>query len=95
MIPIQESGGGVTFVVKIHPRAKKDAIHGELGDALKVSLTAPPIDDKANHACIDFSAKLLKVARSSVTIASGQSSRRKVIRVAGISAEDVRRRLGL
>jgi len=95
LIPIQESGGGVTFVVKIHPRAKRNAITGELGDALKVSLTAPPIDGKANEACIGFFAKLLKLPRSSVTIASSQSSRRKVIRVAGISAEDVRRRLGL
>ena len=95
MISIHESDGGVSFVVKIHPRAKKSEITGELSDALRVSLTAPPIDGKANKACIDFFAKLLKVVRSSVTIASGQSSRRKVIRVAGISAEDVRRRLGL
>ena len=95
MIPIQESGGGVTFVVKIHPRAKRNAITGELGDALKVSLTAPPIDGKANDACTEFFAKLLKVARSSVTIASGQTVRRKVIRVTGLSVEEVRRRLGM
>jgi uncharacterized protein len=95
LIPIQGSGGGVTFAVKIHPRAKKNAITGELGDALKVSLTAPPIDGAANGACVEFFAKLLKVARSSVTIASGHSSRRKVIRVTGISAEEVRRRLGM
>jgi hypothetical protein len=48
-------------------------------------LTAPPIDGRANHACIEFFAKLLKVPRSSVTIASGQSSRNKVIRVAGLT----------
>jgi uncharacterized protein (TIGR00251 family) len=86
---------GVTFAVKVHPRAKKDAITGELGDVLKVSLTAPPIDGKANQACIEFFAKLLKVPRSSVTIASGQSSHQKVIRVIGLSAEEVRKRVGL
>jgi uncharacterized protein (TIGR00251 family) len=86
---------GVTFAVKVHPRAKKNAITGELGDVLKVSLTAPPIDGKANQACIEFFAKLLKVPRSSVTIASGQSSHQKVIRVIGLSAEEVRKRVGL
>jgi hypothetical protein len=81
--------------VKIHPRAKKDAITGEVGDALKLSLTAPPIDGRANEACIEFFANLLKVPRSSVTIASGQTSRRKAIRVAGLTAEELRKRLGL
>jgi uncharacterized protein (TIGR00251 family) len=94
LIPIQESSGGVTFAIKVHPRAKKNAITGTLGDALKVSLTAPPLDGRANDACIDFFAKLLKVPRSSVTIASGQTNRNKVIRVAGLSAEEVRRRFG-
>jgi uncharacterized protein len=93
MVVIQDSSSGATFAVKIHPRAKKNAITGEVGDALKVSLTAPPVDGKANAACIEFFAKILNVPRSSVTIASGQSSRNKVIRVAGVSAEVVRRRL--
>jgi hypothetical protein len=56
-------------------------------------LTAPPIDGRANHACIEFLAKLLKVPRSSVTIASGQSSRNKVVRVAGLTADEVRQRI--
>jgi uncharacterized protein (TIGR00251 family) len=93
MIPLQESCGSVAFAIKVHPRAKKNAITGELGDALKVSLTAPPVDGRANDACIEFFAKLLKVPRSSVTIASGQTSRNKVIRVAGISAAEFRRRI--
>jgi hypothetical protein len=93
MFAIQERGDGVTFAVKVHPRAKKNAITGELGEALKVSLSAPPVGGRANDACIEFFAKLLKVARSSVTIASGQSTRNKVIRVAGLTAEQVRERL--
>ena len=93
MFTIQERDGGVTFAVKVHPRAKKSAITGEAGGALKVSVTAPPVEGRANDACIEFFAKLLKVARSSVTIASGQSSRNKVIRVADLTAKQVRERL--
>ena len=93
MVVIQNSPTGATFAVKVHPRAKKNTITGEVGDALKLALTAPPADGKANEACIEFFARLLKVPRSSVTIAAGQTSRNKVIRVAGLSAEELRRRL--
>ena len=95
MIPIREAPGGVTFAIKVHPRAKKNAISGELGDALKLALTAPPVDGKANEACIEFFANLLKVSRSSITIAAGQSSRNKIIRVSGLSAAEVEARLNL
>jgi uncharacterized protein (TIGR00251 family) len=94
MFQIRERRDGVSLVVRVHPRAKENAITGEFGDALKVSLTAPAIEGRANDACIEFFAKLLKVPRSSVTIASGQSSRNKVIRVAGISAAEVRKQIG-
>jgi uncharacterized protein len=93
VIPFQESSRGTFFAIKVHPRAKKNAITGELGDSLKVSLTAPPIDGKANDACIEFFTKLLKVPRSSVTIASGQTSRTKSIRVTGLSAAEIRKRI--
>jgi len=93
MFALRETGDGVAFAVKVHPRAKKNAITGELGDALKLSLTTPPVEGRANEACVEFFAKLLKVPRSSVTIASGQTSRNKVIRVAGVTAAVVRERL--
>jgi uncharacterized protein (TIGR00251 family) len=93
MAAIHDTPAGVIFAVKVHPRARKNAITGELGDALKLSLTAPPVEGRANEACIEFFANLLKVPRSSVTIASGQNSRNKTIRIAGMSAEEVRRRL--
>jgi uncharacterized protein len=94
MTPTKNSPNGVTFAVRVHPRAKKNAITGQVGDALKVALTAPPLDGKANDACIEFFAKLLNVSRSSVTIAAGQTSRNKVIRVAELTAQQVRDRLG-
>jgi len=93
MIPVHDTAAGVTFATKVQPRARKNAITGELGDALKVALTAPPVDGRANEACIEFFANLLKVSRSSVTIASGETNRRKTIRVTGLSAEEVRKRL--
>jgi len=92
-ISFQESDAGITFAIKIHPRAKRNAITGEVGGVLKLSLTAPPVDGKANDACIGFLAKLLKLPGSSITIAAGQMSRNKVIRVAGLSAAEVRERL--
>ncbi|HXM24306.1 MAG TPA: DUF167 domain-containing protein [Terriglobales bacterium] len=95
MIPIHETPAGATFAVKVQPRAKKNGITGALGGALKLALTAPPVDGRANEACIEFFANLLKVPRSSITIASGETSRRKVIRVAGLSADDIRKRLGV
>lgn len=94
MIPLGHSDSGVTFSVKVHPAQRKMPSTGELGDALKLSLTAPPVEGRANDACIDFFAKLLKVPRSSVTIASGAGSRNKVIRVTGLTAQQVRERLG-
>jgi len=95
MFSIHESKDAVTFSVRVHPRAKKNAITGEFGDRLKISLTTPPVEGRANEACIEFFAKLLKVPRSSVTIASGQTSRNKVIRVAGVSAEELRERIAM
>lgn len=95
MIVIKESAGGITFAVRVHPRAKKNAITGEMGDALKVALTAPPVEGRANEACVEFFAKLLKVPRSSVSIAAGHTSRNKVVRVEGLSAAEVRTRLGV
>jgi uncharacterized protein len=89
MIPTQESSNGVAFAVKVYPRAKKNAITGELGNALKLSLSSRPIDGEANKACIAFFAKLLKVPRSSVSIASGQCSRNKTIRILELSAEEL------
>lgn len=95
MISIRNTAAGVTFAIKVQPRAKKNAITGEVGDALKLALTAPPLEGRANKACIEFLANLLDVPRSSVTIASGETSRRKVIRVTGRSANEIRTRIGM
>ena len=89
MIPIRDTAAGATFAIRLHPRARKNAITGVAGDALKLALTAPPVEGKANQACIEFLAEFLNVPRSSVTIVAGQSSRNKVIRVAGRTAAEL------
>ena len=86
MIKVQQQGDSVTIAVKVHPKAKRERISGVLGDALKLELTVPPVEGRANEACVRFFAELLKVPRSSVTIAAGAGSRNKVVRISGISA---------
>jgi len=93
LIPVHDTPAGATFQVKVHPRARKNAITGVIGNALKLALTAPPIEGRANEAGIDFIAKFLNVPRSSVTIAAGESSRQKLIRVAGVRAAQVEEKL--
>lgn len=93
MIPIKDGEKGVTFAVRVQPRAKKNAVVGEMGEALKIALTAPPVEGKANDACVAFLAELLAVPRSSITIAAGETSRSKVIRVSGVMAGTVEARL--
>jgi uncharacterized protein (TIGR00251 family) len=93
VIPVREIRGGISFSVKVHPRARRNAITGEVGESLKLSLTTPPVDGRANQAVIDFLSHLFEIPRSSVTIASGATSRVKRIEVAGISAAHAQLRL--
>jgi uncharacterized protein len=93
MIPLQESAKGISFAIKVHPRARKNVITGVVGGALKLALTAPPVEGKANRAVIEFFADLFAIPRSSVTIASGETSRNKVVRVSGLSRAAVEERL--
>ena len=93
MIPIHDTPAGATFSLKIHPKARKNAVTGTVGNALKLALTAPPVEGRANDACVEFLAEILRVSRSSITIAAGHSSRTKLIRVAGLTAVALAERL--
>ena len=81
------SPGSVTFCVQVQPRASRDAIEGEHGDALKIRLTAPPVDDRANQALVQLLAERLNVPRAAVRIVAGEKSRRKRVIVAGVKRE--------
>lgn len=93
MIPVQETTLGVSFAVRVHPRARTNAVTGLVGDALKLALTASPVEGRANQAVVEFFAGLFEIPRSSITITSGAASRNKRIHIAGISAAVVQQRL--
>ncbi|SEB62224.1 DUF167 domain-containing protein [Terriglobus roseus] len=90
---VSSMDGGVSFAVRVQPGASRECIVGEYGDALKIALTAPAVDGKANEALIRYVATLLSVPRMSVEIASGTLSRSKIVRVTGISAEEAAAKL--
>jgi uncharacterized protein (TIGR00251 family) len=83
------------LTVKVHPRAKRSALAGRLGDAWKLSLAAPPVDGKANDECVRFIAELAGVPRSRVRIVKGLTSRLKVVEIEGVTQEDLERRLSV
>ena len=87
---IREKDGVVSFAVRVQPRASCDEIAGEWQDGLKIRLTAPPVDDRANEALRRFLAASLKVPLSAVRIAAGDRSRTKRVEVRGVTAGAVR-----
>lgn len=82
-------GGSISLTLHIQPGAKKTEFAGLHGDALKIRLSAPPVDGKANEALIRFIADTLGLAKSAVSLKSGQTSRRKVVEVQGASVASV------
>ena len=87
MIKIAAKDNGITFSVRVQPRASRTNIAGELDGALKVRLAAPPVDGEANEELIRFLAKLFDVPRAQIVIRSGQTSRNKLVAIGGISVE--------
>lgn len=83
--------GRIALTLHVQPGAKKSEVAGEHGDALKIRLAAPPVDGKANAALIEFVAARLGVAKSAVSLKSGQTSRRKVLEVCGAPGDAERR----
>jgi uncharacterized protein len=86
-LQIIEKDGAVSFAVRVQPRASRDEIAGEYQYALKIRLTAPPVDDRANDALRKFLASRLKVPLAAVRIASGEHSRSKRVEIRGVTAE--------
>lgn len=82
---LREDGDAIVLTLHIQPGAKRTETAGLHGDALKIRLAAPPVDGKANEALIAFLAKTLGVPKSHVELISGQTSRAKRVRVAGVA----------
>ena len=89
MIEISERDDLVVFAVRVTPRASRDAIEGEYRDALKVRLTAPPIEDRANEALRRLLATSLNVPVSAVRIVGGEKNRNKRVSVAGVARDQI------
>jgi len=101
MLEIKISSDGIAFWVLVQPRTSKKGVVGIHQDALKVKLTAPPVEGAANEQCLEVLAKALARPKSTLSIVNGQTSRRKQILVraksGALSPEEVKalqRRLG-
>ena len=87
---IVEKDGTISFTIRVQPRASRDEIAGEYQDGLKIRLTAPPVDDRANEALRKLLASRLKVPLAAVRIASGERSRTKHVEVHGVTPAMIR-----
>jgi uncharacterized protein (TIGR00251 family) len=80
---------GCTLWARIHPGARKNGVTGVHADAVKIALTAPPLDGKANEALIAFLAETLRLPRARISLVSGATRRSKMLRITGKSAAEV------
>ena len=87
---VSVEAGAVSFAVRAQPRSSREAIEGVREGALRVALTAPPVDGEANAALIALLAKALGVPKRDVAVVSGSTGRSKRVRVAGLSPDEVR-----
>ena len=84
---------GVSLAIKLQPRASKNEIGKPIGDELRIRVTAPPVDAAANEALLRLLADTLDCPRGKVELIRGNTSRRKVVKVHGVTAESVLARL--
>ena len=87
---LSDTPAGAVLNLRIVPRASKNAIQGEHGDALKIRLCAPPVDGAANAALIEFLAETFSLPRARVQLLSGATSRNKRVLLAGLPAAKVK-----
>ena len=92
MIRVTETAQGITFNVRVVPRASRSEIAGEFDGALRVRLSAPPVEGAANRQLIELLAKELKVPQNSVDIVAGSASKSKIVRICNVT-DDARERL--
>lgn len=89
MLWIQETPDGVIFKITVQPRGSRNEIAGLQGDAMKIRLTAPPVEGAANKMCVEFLAKSLKVRKSVVEIIRGRTSRSKKVLVRSATRKEI------
>ena len=84
----RDTSDGCVLSVRVHPGARRNAITGIHAEALKIALTTPPVDDRANEALIAFVAEALHVPKARIAIVTGATSRTKTLRITGRSAAE-------
>jgi len=92
---LRETPEGVVLTLKVIPRSSVNAVAGLQADALKIKVTAPPVDSAANAEVVRFLAEVLEVPRGAVQLLRGATSRHKQVRVTGLSAAQIQQRLRL
>ena len=92
MIRVTETPQGITFSVRVVPRASRSEIAGEFDGALRVRLAAPPVDGAANRELIRLLARELKVPQNALDIVAGPASKSKIVRLCNVT-DDARKRL--
>jgi hypothetical protein len=88
-ITLRDTPDGCILPVRVHPGAKRNAVTGTHDGALKISLTTPPTDGRANEALIAFVAEHLRLPRARIVLLTGTTSRSKTLRITGRSAAEV------
>jgi len=89
------TGTSATFSVRVLPRSAREEVAGIAGDAVRIRLTAPAVENRANEALVRFLSQALGVPRRQVELLTGERGRRKIVRIHGMSREEIFRRLGL
>jgi uncharacterized protein len=94
LVDFTQNVGSITFTIRVVPRASKSEIVGDVEGSLKVRISAPPVDGAANEEVVKVLAKAFAVAKSNVTIVSGETSKTKRVRVIGATPEQLRQLAG-
>jgi len=90
---LRAQADGVLLSLKLQPRASTNGIGEPLGDELRIKVTAPPVDSAANEALVRLLADVLDCPRSRIELIRGQTSRHKVVKLHGFTAEEITRKL--
>lgn len=94
MIKLTAADNSITFAVRVQPRAARSGVVGEFAGALKLRLAAPPVDGAANEELIRLLAKFFDLTRVNIELISGATNKNKVVRLSGVSLDEVTRKIG-
>jgi len=95
MLQLTQVENGIRLEIKVQPRSSKNQIVGEHNGALKVKLTAPPVEGEANQALLAYLASILKIPKKNVVLLKGESSRNKILEIRGMNVESFLKKTGL